>query len=101
VLLKRLAGSGWGAGATTLRIATLAMAHSTAKYCAPVWCCSDYTYLIEPAINDALRIMTGYLRPEPVDNLSILACIKPAELRRNGATLSLTRRAMALLVIIP
>jgi len=31
-LLRRLAGSGWGAGATTLRIATLALVHSTAEY---------------------------------------------------------------------
>ena len=37
-LLRRLAGSGWGAGATTLRTATLALVHSTAEYCAPVWC---------------------------------------------------------------
>ena len=36
-LLRRLTGSCWGAGATTLRIATLVLVHSTAKYCAPVW----------------------------------------------------------------
>jgi len=41
-LLRRLAGSGWGAGATTLRTATLALVHSTAEYCAPVWCRSAY-----------------------------------------------------------
>jgi len=34
-LLRRLAGSGWGSGATTLRTATLALVHSTAEYCAP------------------------------------------------------------------
>jgi len=32
--------------------------------------------------------------PTPADNLPILAGIQPAELRRNGATLSLARRAM-------
>jgi len=36
-LLRRLAGSGWGAGATVLQTATLALVHSTAEYCAPVW----------------------------------------------------------------
>jgi len=41
-LLRRLAGSGWSAGATTLRTATLALVHSTAKYCAPVWCRSAH-----------------------------------------------------------
>ena len=92
-LSRRLAGSSWGAGATTLRIATLALVHSTAEYCAPVWHRSAHTRLIGPAINDALRIVTGCLRPTPVDNLPILANIQPAELRRNGATHSLARRA--------
>ena len=31
-LLRRLAGSGWGAGATMLRIATLALVYLTAEY---------------------------------------------------------------------
>jgi len=58
-LLKRLAGSGWGAGATTLWTATLALVHSTAEYCVPVWCRSAHTHLIDPTINDALQIVTG------------------------------------------
>jgi len=91
-LLRQLAGCGWGAGATTLRIATLA--HSTAEYCAPVWCRTAQTRLIDLTINDALRIVTGCLRPTPADNLPILAGIETAELRRSGATLSLARRAM-------
>ena len=33
-LLRRLVGSGWGAGAKTLRIATLSLVYSTAEY----WC---------------------------------------------------------------
>ena len=35
-LLRRLVGSGWGAGAKTLRIATLSLVYSAAEYCAPV-----------------------------------------------------------------
>jgi len=93
-LLRRLAGSGWGAGATTLRTATLALVHSTAEYCAPVWRCSSHTRLIDPTINDALRIVTGCLNPTPADNLPILAGIQPAELRRRGVTLSLGHRVM-------
>jgi len=38
--------------------------------------------------------VTGCPRPTPADNLPILAGIQHAELRRSGATLSLTRRAM-------
>jgi len=93
-LLRQLAGSGWCAGATTLQIATLAVVHSTAVYCAPVWCRSAHTRLIDPTINNALQIVTGCLRPTPVDNLPTLAGIQPSELRRIGATLSLERHAM-------
>jgi len=93
-LLRRLAGSGWDTGATTLRVATLALVHSTAKYCALVWCRSAHTRLIDPAINGALRIVTRCLRPTTADNLPTLAGIQPAELRRNGATLTLARHAV-------
>jgi len=70
------------------------MVHSTAEYCTSFWWRSAHTRLIDPAINDAWRIVTGCLRPTPADNLPILAGIQPAELRRNGATLSLAHRAM-------
>jgi len=70
------------------------MVHSTANYCAPGWCRSAHTHLTDPVINDALRSVTGCMRPTPADNLPILAGIQPAELRRKGATLSVTRRAM-------
>jgi len=93
-LLRRLAGSGWSARATTLRTATQAPVHSTAEHCAAVWSRSAHTRHIDPAINDALRILTGCLRPAPADNLPIHAGIQPAELRRIEATLSLARRAM-------
>ena len=88
-LLRRLVGSGWGAGAKTLRIAALSLVYLTAEYCAPVWCRSAHTRLIDNVLNDALRIVTGCLRPTPTDHLLILSDIQPAELRRMGATLSL------------
>ena len=91
-LLRRLVGSGWGAGAKTLHISTLSLVHSTAEYCAPVWCCSAHTCLIDSVLNDALRIVTGCLRPTPTDYLPVLSGIQPAEFRRMGATLSLAYR---------
>ena len=91
-LLWRLVGSGWGAGAKTLCIATLSLVYSTAEYCAPVWCRSAHTRLIDSVLNDALRIVTGCLRPTPTDHLPVLSRIQPAELRRMGATLSLAHR---------
>ena len=83
-------GSGWDAGAKTLRIATLSLVYSTAEYCAPVWCRSAHTRLINNVLNDALRMVTGYLYPTPTDYLTIPSGIQPADFCRLGATLSLT-----------
>ena len=88
-LLRRLVGLGWDAGAKTLRKATLSLVYSKAEYCAPVWCCSTHTRLIDSVLNDALRIVTGCLRPTPTDHLPVLSGIQPPELCRLGATLSL------------
>ena len=85
-------GLGWGADAKTLHIAILSLVYSTAEYCAPVWCRSAHTRLIDNVLNDALRIDTGCLRPTPTDHLPILSGIQPAELRRMGATLSMAHR---------
>ena len=89
-LLRRLAGSGSSAGAKTLRTAALTLVYSTAEYCAPACFRSAHTRLIDRVLNDALRIVTGCLRPAPTDHLPVLSGIQPAELRRQGATLSLT-----------
>ena len=85
-------GSGWGAGAKTLRIATLSPVYLTAEYCAPVWCCSAHTRLIDSVLNDALRIVTGCLLPTPMDHLLVLSGIQPPELCQLGAKLSLAHR---------
>ena len=82
-------GSGWGADAKTLHIANLSLVYSTAEYCAPVWCRSAHTRLIDSVMNNASRIVTGCLRLTPTDHLPILSGIQPAELRRMGTTLSL------------
>ena len=92
-LLRRLAGSGWGASAKTLRTAALSLVYSTAEYCAPVWCRSAHTRLIDSVLNDAMRIVSGCLLPTPTEYLPVLSGIQPAELRRQGATLSLANRS--------
>ena len=43
-LLRRLVGSGWGAGAKTLRIATLSLVYSTAEYSSLVLQCSHSSH---------------------------------------------------------
>ena len=92
--LRQLARSGWGAGAKTLRISALFLVYSTAEHCAPVWCRSTHARLIDSIHNDALRIVTGCLRPTPTESLAVLASIQPVELRRLGATLCLANRAI-------
>ena len=91
-LLRRLVGSGWDAGAKTLRIATLSLVYSTSEYCAPVWYRSAHTRLIDSVLNDALRIVTECLRPTPTDHLPVFSGIQSVELRRLGATLSMAYR---------
>ena len=58
----------------------------------PVWCGSAHTRLIDNVLNDALRIVTGCLRPTPTEHLPKLSGIQPAELHRLGATLYLAHR---------
>ena len=90
-LLRRLASSEWGAGGKTLRTAALSLIYSIAEYCASAWCRREYTRLIDSVLNDAVR--TGWLRPTPTDNLPVLTGIQPAQLRRQGATLSLANHS--------
>jgi len=59
------------------------------EYCAPVWCRTAHTRLIDPAINDAW-MPSSYASGQP----SYSRRIQPAELRCKGATLSLARCAM-------
>ncbi|KAJ3597816.1 hypothetical protein NHX12_001333 [Muraenolepis orangiensis] len=60
-LIRRLAGTTWGASARTLRISTQALVFSAAEYCAPVWSRSPHVKKVDPIINNALRIITGSL----------------------------------------
>ena len=92
--MRRLAGSGCGAGAKTLRISVRSLVYSIAEYCDPVWCRGTHTRLIDSILDDALRIVTGCLRPIPTEDLPVLTGIQPAELYRLGATLSLANCAI-------
>jgi len=71
---------------------SLALVHSTAESDVPIWCRSAHICLTHPAKTDALRTVSGCLRPTPADNLPILDGIQSDELRCKGATLSLARR---------
>ena len=69
------------------------LVYSSADYCTPAWCSSVHVRLLNPAINDALPIVSGCLRPTLVDKRPVLVGIQPAELGCKGAIISLARRA--------
>jgi len=85
-LLCKLAGSSWGANASTLKTTALALCYSTAEYCAPVWSRSVHTKLVDVKLNTAMRIISGTLRPTPLPWLPVLSNIAPPHLRRQEAT---------------
>lgn len=93
-LIRRLAGTTWGASTKTLRTSTQALVFSSAEYCAPVWCRSSHTNKLDTALNNALRTVSGCLRATPVNQLPILAGIAPPTLRREAAVLALSRKAL-------
>jgi len=91
--------SKWGSDAKTLRTATFALIHSAAVLLSIVLLSDAATLastlaLLTSPYTILLRLVTGCLRPTPIDNIFVLADITPTELRRKRAILSLTRRAM-------
>jgi hypothetical protein len=84
-IVRKLAGTGWGAGAETLRTAALAIVYSTAEYCAPVWLNSVHISKIDVQVNNAMRIISGCVRSTQLPWLPTLAHIAPPKLRRKAA----------------
>ena len=77
-LIRRLAGSSWGASPSTLRTGALALVYSAAEYAAPLWCRSSHTKKLDTTLNDTLRIITGCLKPTPSEFLPVLSGIAPS-----------------------
>jgi len=101
VLLRLLAGSSWGASATTLRTSALALCYSTAEYCAPVWDRSPYTKLIDVQLNESMRVVSGALHPTPLPWLPVLSHITPPHIRRMAATNQLRSKIRSSTVTLP
>ena len=72
-LIRRLAGTTWGASAKTLRISMQALVLPAAEYCAPLWSRSPHVKKVDVAINSSLRTISGYIKPTPVFQLPVLA----------------------------
>lgn len=81
-LIRKLAATTWGCKADALRTSTLALVHSVAEYCAPVWAGSHHTELVDVEINSALRTISGTVRPTNTEWLPVISNIFPSDLRR-------------------
>ena len=81
-LLRKLAGTTWGASQTLLRTSTMALCHSVGEYCAPVWMRSTHSSLVDVKLRESMRIITGCLKSTPTQWLPVMSAIAPPHLRR-------------------
>jgi len=85
-LIRKLAGSKWGATPNTIRTTGLALCFSAGEYACPVWNQSKHTKHVDTALNETCRIITGCLKPTPLKYIYPLAGIVPPRIRRHAAT---------------
>ena len=88
-LLQKLTGTTWGAKAETLRTSAMALCYSVAEYCAPVWCRSAHTSMIDSQLNSTMRIISGTIKSTPTQWLPVLCNIAPPGIRRSEASCKL------------
>ncbi|KAI5742625.1 hypothetical protein M8J77_009365 [Diaphorina citri] len=84
-IIRKLTHSKWGAQPLTLRTSTMALCLSAAEYAAPVWRNSSHSSHVDVSINEAMRIVTGCLKPTPTEKLYPIAGIAPPQIRRQVA----------------
>ena len=94
-LLRRLAGTKWGAHFDVLQTSTTALAFAPAEYCSPVWCRSAHTHRLDVDLNNGLRLVSRCIRSTPTFMLPVVSGIMPPDIRRNKQCLALSRRAEA------
>ena len=82
----------WGASAKMLRISTQSLVFSAAKILCPILEQKPTCEEDDVAINNALRIVAGCLRPTSVFQLPVLAEIAPAGLQWEAVILALARK---------
>ena len=85
-IIKKLAGTSWGANASVLRTSSLALSYSVAEYCSPVWSRSKHTKKIDTLLNETMRTISGTLKSTPTSWLPVMSAIEPPNIRREAAT---------------
>jgi len=81
-LISKLAGSSWGADAQTLWSSAVALCYSVAEYCVPAWGHSSHVKLVDRQLNETMQIVSGTIRPTPLQWLPVLSHIAPPVVRR-------------------
>ena len=88
-IIKKLAGTTWGARQDVLRTSAIALCYSVAEYCAPAWARSVHTYKVDVILNDVMRTIAGSIKSTPLAWLPTLSNIAPPDIRRQQATQNL------------
>ena len=88
-LIRKLCGLKWGASFVTLRTSVHALVYSTAEYAAAAW-----SHNVHNVLNEAMRIISGTLKPTPTEMLPTLSGIPPVEIRCDYQFLKLVEKAL-------
>lgn len=59
----------WGTKPRALKTTTVALCYSSGKYTCPSWYKSAHAWKVDVALNEASRIITGWLKPTPLDKI--------------------------------
>lgn len=93
-LLKKLAGTSWGASASCLRTSALALVYTTAEYCCSTWLNSAHASKIDVELNKTMRLITGTVDSTPINWLPALSNIAPPSIRRRSALKSIFNKVL-------
>ncbi|XP_030750457.1 uncharacterized protein LOC115878186 [Sitophilus oryzae] len=83
-LIRKLTNSKWGAKPTVVRTSAQALCFSTAEYACPVWCRSVHAKKLNISLYETCRIVTGCMKPTPLENLYKAAGFTSPDLRRKA-----------------
>lgn len=83
-ILRKLANSKWGAKPAILRTTAQALCYSTAEYACPVWSRSSHAKKVDVSLNETCRLVTGCMKPTPIERLHKAAGFASPNSRRKG-----------------
>jgi hypothetical protein len=80
-ILQKQVDSQWGADPHILRTTALSLCYSAGEYACAAWKNSAHAKKVDVALNVTNRLITGYLRPIPVQKVQVLYGIAPLNIR--------------------